>query len=78
MQENNSMGGKSYTQIETAERIASDFNLLPSGGSDFHGKTKPNISMGTGTGDLSVPMEVYYGLRDVHEALISATTARFL
>lgn len=57
------------TQIETAERIAADFNLLPSGGSDFHGKTKPNISLGTGKGDLAVPMEVYYRLREAHASL---------
>lgn len=56
-------------QTETAERIAADFKLLPSGGSDFHGKTKPDISLGTGKGDLSVPMENYYRLRDAHAAL---------
>lgn len=57
------------TQIETAEKIAADFNLLTSGGSDFHGKTKPDISLGTGRGDLAVPMEVYYRLREAHAAL---------
>ena len=55
--------------IETAEKIAADFNLLPSGGSDFHGKTKPNIHMGTGTGDLAVPMEFYHKLREAHTQL---------
>ena len=55
--------------IETAEKIAADFNLLPSGGSDFHGKTKPNIHMGTGKGDLVVPMEYYHKLHEAHTRL---------
>jgi len=32
--------------------------LVPTGGSDFHGSYKPDLSMGTGTGDLAVPDEV--------------------
>lgn len=55
--------------IETAEKIAADFNLLPSGGSDFHGKTKPHVHMGTGTGDLVVPMEFYHKLHEAHTRL---------
>lgn len=54
---------------ETAEeslRLAERFGLLPSGGSDFHGKTKPNIHMGTGKGDLVVPMEFYHKLHEAH------------
>ena len=38
-----------------AEKIAAEFNLLPSGGSDFHGSNKPDISIGTGKGSLRVP-----------------------
>jgi hypothetical protein len=29
--------------------------LLVTGGSDFHGITKPDIEVGTGRGDLKVP-----------------------
>ena len=39
-----------------ARRIAKEFGLLESGGSDFHGQTKPHISLGVGKGNLSVPM----------------------
>ena len=57
------------TKIETAEKIAADFNLLPSGGSDFHGKTKPDIHMGTGKGNLVIPMEFYHKLHEAHARL---------
>jgi len=35
--------------------LARRFGLVPTGGSDFHGATKPDLSVGTGTGDLKVP-----------------------
>lgn len=38
-----------------AERLAHDFELLPSGGSDYHGSNKPDIRLGIGTGSLAVP-----------------------
>ena len=40
---------------ETARRIAREFGLKESGGSDFHGEVKPHIALGTGKGSLSVP-----------------------
>lgn len=42
-----------------AFRMADQYGLLPSGGSDYHGSRKPHISMGTGQGNLAVPMEFY-------------------
>jgi len=42
---------------ELAEKIADEYGCLRSGGSDFHGSTKPDISLGTGGGNLSVPYE---------------------
>lgn len=38
-----------------ARRIAREFSLLESGGSDFHGQTKPHIALGSGKGNLAVP-----------------------
>lgn len=38
-----------------AERIAKEFQLLPSGGSDFHGDNKPDIALGTGRNNLNIP-----------------------
>lgn len=36
-------------------RLATELGLCESGGSDFHGERKPDISIGTGRGDLAVP-----------------------
>ncbi len=54
----------SYTpeMISFAEKIAAEFNLLPSGGSDFHGSTKPDIALGIGSGRLCIPKEIYMQL----------------
>lgn len=46
-----------------AQRIAGEFGLRESGGSDFHGDNKPGILLGTGKGTLSVPVSVLDGLR---------------
>ena len=42
---------------EKAVRIAGEYGLLESGGSDFHGENKPGIQLGTGTGNLEVPFD---------------------
>ena len=38
--------------------LARRFGLVATGGSDFHGATKPDLYVGTGTGDLKVPDRV--------------------
>jgi len=38
-------------------RLAERLGLCPSGGSDYHGRYKPDLSLGTGLGDLHVPDE---------------------
>ena len=38
--------------------LAIKYDLLISGGSDFHGKNKPHIELGSGTGRMVVPYEV--------------------
>ena len=40
---------------EAAQSLASEFGLLESGGSDFHGGNKPDIQLGSGKGELAVP-----------------------
>lgn len=42
-------------QTALAEKIAAEFGLVCSGGSDFHGSNKPEIHIGTGRGNLAVP-----------------------
>lgn len=44
-------------QTALLEQIAAEFGLAKSGGSDFHGSNKPDISIGTGRGNLAVPLE---------------------
>jgi predicted metal-dependent phosphoesterase TrpH len=46
-----------------ASQIAQEFGLKPSGGSDFHGGNKPDIGLGTGRGDLAIPMAWLENLR---------------
>ncbi len=43
-------------------KIANRHNLLMTGGTDFHGRIKPEIKMGSGTGDLFIPYELYEAL----------------
>ncbi|MBP3313264.1 MAG: PHP domain-containing protein [Oscillospiraceae bacterium] len=59
-----------YPKFSPAERenllsLCQMYGLLPSGGSDFHGKNKPDIALGTGRGDLFVDMEIFFGLRNI-------------
>ena len=48
---------------ELAMRIAREFGIKESGGSDYHGARKPGISLGTGRGDLRVPEALLEELR---------------
>lgn len=54
----------SEEQTALACRIAEEFGLAASGGSDFHGANKPDIRMGTGTGSLRVSADCLEELRN--------------
>lgn len=45
--------------------LAARKGLLKTGGSDFHGKPKPQISIGIGRGNLRIPYEILENLRKV-------------
>jgi predicted metal-dependent phosphoesterase TrpH len=49
-------------RLEYAD-LARRFDLVPSGGSDYHGKYKTGIELGVGKGDLMVPDSVLDELR---------------
>ena len=53
---------------EAARSLASEFGLLESGGSDFHGGNKPEIQLGSGKGDLEVPYSFVQSLAAIHSA----------
>lgn len=44
-------------------KLADEYNLFITGGSDFHGSNKPDIELGRGTGDLRVPVMLLENLR---------------
>lgn len=44
--------------------LAEEYGLLHSGGSDFHGKSKPDIQIGTGKGDLRVSCRLLEKLKE--------------
>lgn len=44
--------------------LAKKYDLLLSGGSDFHGSNKPGLDLGTGCGNLYVPYEILENLKE--------------
>ena len=54
-----------YSEETTAlaRKIAAEYSLLESGGSDFHGAAKPATALGTGKGNLKVPTEILHKLQ---------------
>ena len=53
----------SEEETEMAKELAKRFGLKESGESDFHGKAKPDISLGTGLGNLKIPIELLDNLK---------------
>lgn len=54
-----------YTPSEERQmkKLADKYGLLPSGGSDFHGTTKPKLDLAVGYGNLTVPEEILTNLK---------------
>lgn len=54
-----------YTRQDERDmlHLASKYDLLPSGGSDFHGTNKPNLDLGVGYGRLFVPEEFLINIK---------------
>ena len=68
--------GYDTEQVRYLESLAEEYGLLKTGGSDFHGDNKPNISLGTGmSGELDVPYAWLERLREeaekIHQSLSS-------
>ena len=53
----------SAEEIDYFVDLAEKFDLLITGGSDFHGEINPEIQLGTGRGDLCVPYIIYERLK---------------
>ena len=57
--------GYSEEQSNYLEALADEYGLIKTGGSDFHGISKPEIKLGEGKhGSLNVPFEFYEKLRE--------------
>ena len=56
--------GYSVEQSKYLGRLAEEYGLIKTGGSDFHGENKKHISIGTGTGALEVPYQYLEKLRE--------------
>ena len=52
-------------QMEYLEQLCDKAGLLKTGGSDFHGSVKPDIALGSGKGQVSVP---YSWLEEIKES----------
>lgn len=55
-------GAYTPAEIEWTRRMSEQFELLGTGGSDFHGATKPDVPLGQVNGGASVPDEVLAAL----------------
>jgi predicted metal-dependent phosphoesterase TrpH len=55
--------GHSESQTAMFEGFAKRKKLIVTGGSDFHGKIKPDIRIGTGRGSLRVPYSYFIDLK---------------
>ncbi len=59
----------SKEQTVLAERLAKEYGLIPSGGSDFHGINKPDIKMGREKNNIAVPYRFYENLKKMSDSL---------
>jgi len=57
-------GRYSPRQRQELGNLARRFDLVPTGGSDHHGTSKPDLTVGTGRGDLKVPDAVLARLEE--------------
>lgn len=53
----------SNQDVRDMQRLADKYDLLVSGGSDFHGANKPGLDLGCGYGRLFVPEEALFKIR---------------
>lgn len=46
-----------------ARKLAGEYHLFITGGTDFHGENKPDLSIGKGTGNMQIPMSLLENLK---------------
>ena len=53
----------SARETSLVAEAAAQYDLIISGGSDFHGENRPNVVIGFGAGGLRVPEELFYKIK---------------
>ncbi len=54
----------SEEDADFAKYMIEKYNLMPTGGTDFHGDNRPDVAMGTGIGgNMAVPYEFFAGVK---------------
>lgn len=56
-------------QEEILLKLASDYDLLITGGTDFHGEVKPDVKIGTGKGNMKIPYSIYEDIKKKKEEM---------
>ncbi len=51
-------------------KLAQEYDLLISGGSDYHGFNKPYIQLGTGRGNLCIPYDILAEIKERHRLTV--------
>lgn len=51
-------------------QLAEKYGLITTGGSDYHGPSRPETKLAVGTGDMEVPFEIYETLRKTAKVYI--------
>ena len=54
------------------KELARSEGLLISGGSDFHGTNKPDLSLGKGRGKLYIPYSLLEKIQDKHAQILAS------
>ncbi len=53
----------SIKEVEKSLTFAKEFNLLPTGGSDYHAKIKPRVALGEASNGFKIPYDVLENIR---------------
>lgn len=57
-------GTHSAREVRMFQKMAEKYGLVATGGSDYHGKSKPDIDLGVGMGNLKVKYEIVDQLKE--------------
>lgn len=55
-----------HTKDDTSHllQVCKNLDLLPTGGSDFHGQNKPSLDLGNGYGELAIPYDLLEAIQN--------------